>query len=367
MTRRLALWVIAFAVLMTASFTGCQLHGKPHVARKAAQTSASQIAAGPGASARPATAGDTAATANVIAPGIVEPWGAQVELSAQESGWIATIVVREGEVVQAGQTLAMLEDEAQRHALDVARADLTEAEAALEKTERGATLEELQQARAEYQAAVARRDFARDAAARASRLKESGSLPEIEKDRIASEAVAQMALAQAAGARLQEVTRGARPEDRSAERARVTGARARVELAQANLARRRVTAPSAGTILLSRFHAGEFYSPAAGPLFVLGDLTRLQVRLEVDEIDALDVRGGAPCTLRSDGGLLLAQGTVVREAPKMGRRTLPIESPTARVDVRIREVFVEVPATAPLVPGQRVWGNTPRITRRNDS
>ena len=30
-----------------------------------------------------------------------------------------------------------------------------------------------------------------------------------------------------------------------------------------------------------------------GPLFVLGDTTRLQVRLEVDEIDAPAVRGGA--------------------------------------------------------------------------
>jgi hypothetical protein len=137
-----------------------------------------------------------------------------------------------------------------------------------------------------------------------------------------------------------------------------------VQLARANLARRRVTAPSAGTILLSRFHVGEFYSPPAGPFFVLGDLTRLQVRLEVDEIDALDVGVGAPCAFYSDGGVLLAQGIVVREAPTMGRRALPLESPTARVDVRIREVFVEVSATAPLVPGQRVWGNTPRVTRR---
>ncbi len=367
MTTRLAVWVIAFAVLMAASLSGCQLHGKPHVARKITRASVSQVAAGPGASARPAAAGDSAALANVIAPGIVEPWGAQVELSAQEPGWIGTIVAREGEVVQAGQPLAMLEDEAQRRALDLARADLAEAEAALEKTERGATPEELRQAQADYKAAVARRDFARVAAARTSQLKESGSLPEIEKDRTASEAAAQTALAQGAEARLQELTRGARSEDRSAARARVAGARARVQLAQANLARRRVTAPSAGTILLSRFHVGEFYSPVAGPLFVLGDLTRLQVRLEVDEIDALDVRAGAPCALYSDGGLLLAHGIVVRQAPKMGRRTLPLESPTARVDVRIREVFVEVSATAPLVPGQRVWGNTPRITRRNNT
>jgi hypothetical protein len=41
----------------------------------------------------------------------------------------------------------------------------------------------------------------------------------------------------------------------------------------------------------------------------------------------------------------------------MGRRGLAIESPTARADVRVREVFVEAAATSTLVPGQRVWGH----------
>ena len=367
MTKRLAIRILAVAVSMSLVLTGCQLHGKPHVARKAARVPTLQAVAGPGAAVRAEAAGDSAALANVIAPGVVEPWDAQVDLSAQEPGWIAEILVREGEVVQGGQRLATLEDEAQRRALDLARADLAEAEATLAKTERGATPEELLQVKADYDAEVARCDFARAIAQRTRRLLESGSVPEVENDLIASEAAVQAALAQRAGARLQELTRGARPEDRTAARARAAGARARVQLAQANLGRRRVTAPRAGTILLSRFHVGEFYSPNAGALFVLGDLTRLQVRLEVDEIDALDLRVGAPCSLYSDGGLLLAQGTVVREAPRMGRRALPLESPTARVDVRVREVFVEVSATAGLVPGQRVWGHTPRNTRRNDT
>jgi multidrug resistance efflux pump len=128
------------------------------------------------------------------------------------------------------------------------------------------------------------------------------------------------------------------------------------------LARRQIVAPSAGVVLLSRFHAGEFYDVGAGPLFVLGDMSRLQVRLEVDEIDALALHRGDACALYSDGGGRLAGGTVVRLAPKMGRRALPLESPTARQDVRVREVFVEVPATATLIPGQRVWGHTRRNT-----
>jgi hypothetical protein len=43
----------------------------------------------------------------------------------------------------------------------------------------------------------------------------------------------------------------------------------------------------------------------------------------------------------------------------MGRRGLAIESPTARADVRVREVFVEAPtpSSSLLIPGQRVWGH----------
>jgi RND family efflux transporter MFP subunit len=288
-----------------ASLSSCGLHGKPKVERRS--TDASSAATSQASAAVTESEG-----ADVVAPGIVEPWGGQVDLSAQEPGWIARILVKEGDVVYAGQLLATLEDGAQRHSVELARAELAEA--------------------------VARADFARAAAARISRLHADGTVADNEADRVAADALGQTAAAE--------------------------GAAARFRLAQAGLERRRIAAPSSGTVLLSRLHAGEFYSAGAGPLFVLGDMTRLQVRLEVDEIDAHDVQGGAPCALYSDGGVRLAEGTIVRLAPKMGRRALPLESPTARADVRIREVFVEIPATAPLVPGQRVWGHTSRSNMR---
>ncbi|HET7295713.1 MAG TPA: efflux RND transporter periplasmic adaptor subunit [Gemmatimonadales bacterium] len=302
-------WTSMAAIALGTSLAGCGLHGKPRVERRRTDASAAPAAA-------MASSAETAAKepegADVVAPGIVEPWGGQVDLSAQEPGWIAQLLVKEGDVVHAGQLLATLEDGAQRHSVELARAELAEA--------------------------ATRAAFARAAAARISRLHANGTVPDNEADRAASDALGQTAAAE--------------------------GAQARLRLAQADLERRRITAPSSGTILLSRFHPGEFYSVGAGPLFVLGDMTRLQVRLEVDEIDAHDVQGGASCALYSDGGLRLAEGTIVRLAPKMGRRALPLESPTARADVRIREAFVEIPATAPVVPGQRVWGHTPRSNVR---
>jgi multidrug resistance efflux pump len=169
-------------------------------------------------------------------------------------------------------------------------------------------------------------------------------------------------VAQASAARLGSVTRGARAEDRSAARARLVAARARLQVAEASLARRYVLAPKAATVLLSQFHVGEFFTPGGAPLLVLGDVSRLRVRMEVDEIDAMRVMEGAPCTIYGDDSARISDGNVFRVAPKMGRRALAIESPTARADVRVREVFVAVPATTALIPGQRVWGHTtPRI------
>lgn len=350
-----SLAVLAFA----APLPGCGLHGKPVVERKAARGTAP--AAQPAARAASAERVPRSADpAQVVAPGIVESWGGDVQLSAQESGWIGQVLVQEGEAVRAGQLLATLDDAAQRRAVELAAADLAEAEAALLRLERGATADEMRQVQADREAAAARAELARSQAARAARLGEGGFVAAAETERASAEARVQAALAERAEARLHELRRGARPEDRSAARARVAAARARLRLAEANLERRRIAAPQAGTVLVNRFHAGEFYNAGAGPLLVLGDTARLQVRLEVDEVDAPAVAGGAGCALTSDAGAQLGNGSVFRIAPRMGRRGLPIESPTSRQDVRVREVFVEVPASTGLVPGQRVWGHLSR-------
>ena len=354
MKQRQRLWTWMVCMGLVALVAGCNLHGRPTVERKERPvTTAGPMNVGAG----------TAEADSVVAPGMVEPWGDQVDLSAQEPGWITAVTAREGDVVRAGQPLASLEDAAQRHAVQLGEADLAEALAAFTRIERGATAEELRQAEADVEATAARSDLARATAERTARLRVEGVVAEDAADRAVADAHAQSALADRAQARLIEVQRGARPEDRRIVRARLETAHARLRVAQDSLARRRIVAPTAGTVLLSRFHAGEFYTLGAGPLFVLGDMSRLQVRLEVDEIDALDVRPGVECGLYSDAGVRIAEGRVVRLAPKMGRRGLAIESPTARADVRVREVFVEVRGTSGLIPGQRVWGHATRSAK----
>lgn len=334
-------------MLVGVAIAGCGLHGHHDVAGREPANPAPE----------PAVA-ELQEPGQIVAPGLVEAWGGNVLLSPEEAGQISRLLVEEGDEVAAGQLLAVLEDGAQRAAVAVAKADLAEEEAAWAKTLHGATAEELHEAQAVADADAARAAYARASARRADRLGETQTVAPAEVERANADALAQNAIARASAARLGSVTRGVRTEERSAARARLASARARVQVAEANLARRHVIAPKASTVLSSQFHVGELFTPGGGPMFVLGDVSRLRIRLEVDEIDAMRLVEGAPCAVFGDDSARITEGRVFRVAPKMGRRGLAIESPTARADVRVREVFVEVPATTALIPGQRVWGHT---------
>jgi multidrug efflux pump subunit AcrA (membrane-fusion protein) len=349
MNRRMKSVGMLVGMATAVVLSGCGLHGKPAIDRSKALGHAPVVAA----TAPPYLADP----AMVVAPGIVEAWGGNVELSPQESGWIAKLLVTEGQAVQAGDRLAELDAARERAAADLAQADLAEAEANLAKTMHGATIEQLRQARSEAEASRERAELAQRDANRSGILGKEAALPPSAVDRANAEARAQSAVARGNEARLAELQRGARGEDIAALRDRLDAARARLALAQANLARREVIAPIGGVVLLSRFHVGEFYGVGGSPLFVLGDTSKLQVRLEVDEVDAYRIKNGARSLLYADDNHQLGEGSIFRVAPQMGRRGLAIESLTARADVRIREVFVETPGSAALVPGQRVWGH----------
>jgi multidrug efflux pump subunit AcrA (membrane-fusion protein) len=230
-------WTWAAALALAAPLAGCGLHGKPRIERKAGASvaPAALAVAARSAASKPVSPAVPEPDA-VVSPGIVEPWGGEADLSAQEPGWMAQIAVKEGEVVQAGQLLATLEDGAQRRSVDLARADLAEAEAALARIENGATPEELRQAEADGAAAAARGSLARSAAARTTRLHAQGAVPDSEVERATAESQAATALAERAEARLQELKRGR--TGRSAARAWLPR-RSAPRLAS-NLARRRI-------------------------------------------------------------------------------------------------------------------------------
>jgi len=343
--------VVLLTLALLSTGTGCnairKLHGRPAVERPVATQVGSKSA----------QSVLLQQPHRVVAPGMVEPWRGQIDLSPQEPGWIAQILVAEGQRVQAGQVIALLDDAPQRAAVDIAKAEVAEADATLRKTVRGATREEIKQAEADVEASRALAERAERDANRSTQLGSTSAISTAEVDRARAEAQAQLALTDKSHARLEQLHKGASQEDRSVATHRLLAAKGRLDLALANLARRHVASPAPGVVLHSRFHAGEYFNVGGEPLFVLGDVSRLQVRLEIDEIDAFRVTIGQNCALYGDDDATLGNGRIYRLAPMMGRRGLKLESPTARADVRVREVFLEVAASDTLVPGRRVWGH----------
>jgi len=296
--------------------------------------------------------------ASVAAPGVVEPWGGEVRLASLESGVLASLAAAEGQLVKKGELLARLEDSTQRHAVDLAEAEVRAASAELDGA--SSRPEEIRVAEADLAAATARLARQDRETERTALLGKSGAVAAAEVEQASSSLQLDEAAERSARARLDLARRGARPSVRKVAAARLQAAEARLASARALLERREVRSTIDAIVIWSRNHVGEFYSQTQGPLLVLGDLERLQVRLEVDDVDAAALEPNVRCTLRDDNGAPIGEGALTRIAIEYGSRSLGSERPTDRTDSRIREAFLETSPSATLSPGRRVWGYCPR-------
>jgi HlyD family secretion protein len=234
---------------------------------------------------------------------VVASRGGQVTVGAEMAGTVERVLVEEGAVVRAGETLAVFR--------------ASEGIAALREAN----------ARAREAAATAR--FLEEETRRTKGLVDSGSLPrralnEIQSHRDAARAGRAAAIA--ASARL-----------------------------AAGVARARLTAPIAGTVVARKVEPGETVAMGA-PLFVVADLTHLRVEAEVDEFDALRVRPSMKASVTADGwdGAPL-DGTVSDVGLFVSPRGIRPQDPARPLDAQVLKVKIELPGAAlPLKLGQRV-------------
>jgi multidrug efflux pump subunit AcrA (membrane-fusion protein) len=154
-------------------------------------------------------------------------------------------------------------------------------------------------------------------------------------------------------------------------------AQAEVDAIKVLLDRLKVRAPRDAMVLRRSIEAGEYASLDPGtPPIILGDLTRLHVRAQVDEEDialllpnagpALGASVAAGATTGGGGinGLARTRGSVVRDIPLRLVRIEPFARPKVditgtnaeRVDTRVIDVVFEVvpPVPGALFPGQAV-------------
>lgn len=320
-----------------------------------------------------------APTINAItALGRLEPQGEVVSLTASNQGSrIARLLVKQGDRVQAGQVIAVLDShdrlqaavEKANRQVQVAQTQLAQVQAGAKTGEvsaQKATIERIQaQLRDDVtakQAAVARLEaevrnaqqeyqryesLYRDGAVSASlrdgkRLTLDAALQELNeakatRSQTASTLTQQVKEARATLDQIAEV----RPVDVRVAQAEVDSAIAAVQQAQAELDLSYIKAPRAGQILKIHTWAGEIVDSTKG-IVSLGQTDQMYAVAEVYESDIHAVHRGQPAKITSTSLSTELQGIVDEVGLEVAKKDVLNTDPAADVDARVVEVKIRL-------------------------
>jgi HlyD family secretion protein len=293
----------------------------------------------------------------IVGPGRVEPVSEEIEISAELPGRLRTVLVEEGQRVKAGEVIAELEAADYRAQLDAAHARLALARAELERVVNGARREERDEARAAAAQAEAVLSQARVEMQRRENLFRDGAIPREELERADRDLRVARARHDELGERQRLVDAAARHEDVDRARASVALAGAEAAEARALLEKTRVRAPIDGVILRRHLQAGESLAvtPAPTAIVTMADVTRLRVRMDVDETDIAGARIGQPAWVTADAyGTRRFTGRVIRISEMFGPKNVRTDLPAERQDTKVLETLIELDAGQSLPIGLRV-------------
>ncbi len=222
-----------------------------------------------------------------------------MQLAFTESEHIEAILVQEGDKVGRDQVLARLHQPRLKAAVNEAQA-MAEAQAqALARLEAGSRPEEIAKARADFAAATAQAQTARDTHARQQSLlaKKLTSPETVDVARGAADSAA--AQAKAAEATLDLVLAGPRREDIAQARAELEARRAALALAEERLADTVLSAPAEGIVRDRLLEPGDLATPQS-PVLTLAMIDPVWVRAWLPEPDLGKIAPGMKAEIRSD-------------------------------------------------------------------
>lgn len=238
----------------------------------------------------------------VLAEGrVAVPPGAEITIGAELNGKLVRLLVKELDVVKAGDVLAEVDVKEQQAALNEAWARVKEA---------GADV-----------------DFTSREKRRSQQLWNSNVVAEATLDRSVHDSTA-------AESRRSSLLAGA---------ARIS----------ANIAKSKIVAPIDGTVTQRFADAGEMVA-AGAPLVTLTDLSHRRIEAEIGEFDVARVRVGAEVTIRAEGYDQRWRGKVAEIPDRVVPRALKALDPSRPVDTRVLVVKIELSEPVPLKLGQRV-------------
>ena len=300
----------------------------------------------------PRTAADDQKRWQAVAPGRVEPRSGEIKISAPVVGRVGEVLVKPKDTVSAGELLIRLDDDEARSRLAGAEAQVAMRKRA--RNDKAASSRDRRRAEdavADAEQAVVETRAAFDAAAAAKRAG-SGSNANLESARTAY-ARAQDRLKQDR-AELRRLNADGDVSLPTANEGQLNIARAEWATAEAAVEKLMVRAPITGTVLQVNAKAGELASPSS-LLLVIGDVSALRVRAELDERDFADIKIGQAAVVRAPAfrGREVA-GKVSAIAPIVDAGRSNLRGQRNLTDVNVVEVVVDLAEPGPLVVGMKV-------------
>jgi HlyD family secretion protein len=299
---------------------------------------------------------DALAEDRVAGAGRVEPLSESIRVGSEIPGKIRAVLVKEGDLVRASQTIAVLENESYRAELESAEAAVAQREAELRRIVNGARSEERREAEATLDGATVIADAALRELDRRRPLYELGAISREELEHAERNYQVAVSHRREAAEKRALIDGDAREEDRSMAEAALAYARARTSAAAAMLEKAVVKAPIAGVILRKHVNAGEQVSDKGDtPIVTIGDLSTLRVRVDVDEIDVGKLHVGQKAYVTADAfpGTKF-WGRVVRVGRMIGPKNVFTDQPAERVDTKVLQTLIEFDDAADLPVGLRV-------------
>jgi HlyD family secretion protein len=296
-------------------------------------------------------------TSVVAGVGLIEPRSENIEVAAVVPGTVAEVAVRVGDTVNAGDLLFRLDDRERQAELRVAESALVEAQARVGRLEQMPRAEDIPPSEARIRKVEADLTMRADHLRRTRELVASNAVTEqelVQREQAYHAAHAELLQMQAEDARLKA---GAWEEDVAVARAEVERAKALVEQARIEIDRLAVRSPICGTALKVDIRPGEYVgTPPGEPLVILGDITRLHVRVDIDEHDLPRLRPSmnGQAFVRGEASRPLALSFVRIEPFAQPKRSLT-GAGNERIDTRVLQVIYAIDeAPLPVYVGQQV-------------
>jgi HlyD family secretion protein len=226
----------------------------------------------------------------------------EVSLAFKNSDRIAEVLVEEGDKVTKGQVLARLDTQDLQYRIRITQSQMAAQQAAVDKLHNGTRQEDLAQAAAKYNAAVAERDFLqREYDRKANAFNTSGG-KSVSQEAL-DDARARLDVAIAKAEEAQEANQlaiaGPRAEDVAAGEARLDSLKNQLDQEKYTLSQSELTAPQDGVVRSRLLEPGDMASPQK-PVFRISLNTKKWVRVYVKESDLGKLHEGSEARVYID-------------------------------------------------------------------